>query len=61
MTQPPLATPFRIGDVTIANRVLMAPLAGILRYCVILSGSFWGAASLRTMFMPKERAERGKT
>jgi tRNA-dihydrouridine synthase B len=34
--QPPLTAPFRIGDVEIANRVLLAPLAGIGNWFVRL-------------------------
>jgi tRNA-dihydrouridine synthase B len=43
MTQPPLTTPFRIGDVEIANRVLLAPLAGIGNWFVRLQARRHGA------------------
>ncbi len=43
MTQPPLTTPFRIGDVTVANRVLLAPLAGIGNWFVRLQARRHGA------------------
>ena len=34
--EPPLTAPFRIGDVEISNRVLLAPLAGIGNWFVRL-------------------------
>jgi tRNA-dihydrouridine synthase B len=43
MTQPPLTTPFRIGDVEIANRILLAPLAGIGNWFVRLQARRHGA------------------
>jgi tRNA-dihydrouridine synthase B len=43
MTQPPLTSPFRIGDVDIANRVLLAPLAGIGNWFVRLQARRHGA------------------
>jgi tRNA-dihydrouridine synthase B len=43
MTQPPLTAPFRIGDVEIANRVLLAPLAGIGNWFVRLQARRHGA------------------
>ncbi len=43
MAQPPLTTPFRIGDVEIANRVLLAPLAGIGNWFVRLQARRHGA------------------
>ncbi len=42
-TQPPLTEPFSIGDVTIANRVLLAPLAGIGNWFVRLQARRHGA------------------
>jgi nifR3 family TIM-barrel protein len=41
--QPPLTAPFRIGDVQIANRVLLAPLAGIGNWFVRLQARRHGA------------------
>ena len=41
--EPPLASPFRIGDVEIANRVLLAPLAGIGNWFVRLQARRHGA------------------
>ena len=41
--QPPLTDPFRIGDVEIANRVLLAPLAGIGNWFVRLQAKRHGA------------------
>ncbi len=41
--QPPLTTPFRIGEVEIANRVLLAPLAGIGNWFVRLQARRHGA------------------
>ena len=41
--QPPLTDPFRIGDVEIANRVLLAPLAGIGNWFVRLQARRHGA------------------
>lgn len=41
--QPPLTSPFRIGDVVIANRVLLAPLAGIGNWFVRLQARRHGA------------------
>ena len=43
MPQPPLTDPFRIGDVEIANRVLLAPLAGIGNWFVRLQARRHGA------------------
>ena len=43
MLQPPLTSPFRIGDVEIANRVLLAPLAGIGNWFVRLQARRHGA------------------
>ena len=43
LTQPPLTAPFRIGDVTVANRVLLAPLAGIGNWFVRLQARRHGA------------------
>jgi tRNA-dihydrouridine synthase B len=43
MTQPPLTAPFRIGDVAVANRVLLAPLAGIGNWFVRLQARRHGA------------------
>jgi nifR3 family TIM-barrel protein len=42
-SQPPLTAPFRIGDVEIANRVLLAPLAGIGNWFVRLQARRHGA------------------
>jgi tRNA-dihydrouridine synthase B len=42
-TQPELTEPFRIGDVEIANRVLLAPLAGIGNWFVRLQARRHGA------------------
>jgi nifR3 family TIM-barrel protein len=41
--QPPLTAPFRIGDVEIANRLLLAPLAGIGNWFVRLQARRHGA------------------
>jgi tRNA-dihydrouridine synthase B len=41
--QPPLTTPFRIGHVEIANRVMLAPLAGIGNWFVRLQARRHGA------------------
>jgi nifR3 family TIM-barrel protein len=41
--QPPLTDPFRIGDVEISNRVLLAPLAGIGNWFVRLQARRHGA------------------
>jgi tRNA-dihydrouridine synthase B len=41
--QPALTTPFRIGDVEISNRVLLAPLAGIGNWFVRLQARRHGA------------------
>lgn len=41
--QPPLTDPFMIGDVEIANRVLLAPLAGIGNWFVRLQARRHGA------------------
>jgi tRNA-dihydrouridine synthase B len=43
MSQAPLTAPFRIGDVEIANRVLLAPLAGIGNWFVRLQARRHGA------------------
>src|SRR5437870_6347299 len=41
--QPELTTPFRIGDVEVPNRVLLAPLAGIGNWFVRLQARRHGA------------------
>jgi tRNA-dihydrouridine synthase B len=41
--QPPLTAPFRIGDLEIANRVLLAPLAGIGNWFIRLQARRHGA------------------
>lgn len=43
MGQPPLTAPFRIGPVEVANRVLLAPLAGIGNWFVRLQARRHGA------------------
>jgi tRNA-dihydrouridine synthase B len=43
MEQPALTTPFRIADVELANRVLLAPLAGIGNWFVRLQAHRYGA------------------
>ncbi len=43
MSQPPLTAPFRVGDVDVANRVLLAPLAGIGNWFVRLQARRYGA------------------
>ena len=43
MAQPALTSPFRIGDVEISNRVLLAPLAGIGNWFVRLQARRHGA------------------
>jgi tRNA-dihydrouridine synthase B len=43
VTQPPLTSPFRIGDVDVSNRVLLAPLAGIGNWFVRLQARRHGA------------------
>jgi tRNA-dihydrouridine synthase B len=43
LEQPPLTDPFEIGDVEIANRVLLAPLAGIGNWFVRLQARRHGA------------------
>jgi tRNA-dihydrouridine synthase B len=43
LSVPPLTSPFRIGDVEIANRVLLAPLAGIGNWFVRLQARRHGA------------------
>src|SRR5882724_11339689 len=42
-SQPPLTAPFAIGDVTVPNRVLLAPLAGIGNWFVRLQARRHGA------------------
>jgi tRNA-dihydrouridine synthase B len=43
VTQPPLTSPFRIADLTVPNRVLLAPLAGIGNWFVRLQARRYGA------------------
>ncbi len=43
MTQPPLTSPFRIADVQLRNRVVLAPLAGIGNWFVRLQAHRHGA------------------
>jgi tRNA-dihydrouridine synthase B len=42
-TRPPLTSPFRIGPVEVANRVVLAPLAGIGNWFVRLQARRYGA------------------
>jgi tRNA-dihydrouridine synthase B len=43
MDEPPLTSPFRIGDVDVSNRVLLAPLAGLGNWFVRLQARRHGA------------------
>jgi nifR3 family TIM-barrel protein len=43
MSQPELTTPYRIADVELANRVVLAPLAGIGNWFVRLQAHRYGA------------------
>jgi tRNA-dihydrouridine synthase B len=43
VSRPPLTSPFRIGDVEIPNRILLAPLAGIGNWFVRLQARRHGA------------------
>ena len=43
MSQPALTEPFRIGDVEVPNRVVLAPLAGIGNWFVRLQAKRHGA------------------
>ncbi len=43
MPQPPLTSPFRIAHLTVPNRVLLAPLAGIGNWFVRLQARRYGA------------------
>jgi tRNA-dihydrouridine synthase B len=43
VSRPPLTAPFAIGDVTVSNRVLLAPLAGIGNWFVRLQARRYGA------------------
>jgi tRNA-dihydrouridine synthase B len=43
MNQPALTTPFRIADVDVRNRILLAPLAGIGNWFVRLQARRYGA------------------
>ena len=43
MSQPPLTSPFTIASLTVANRVLLAPLAGIGNWFVRLQAHRYGA------------------
>jgi nifR3 family TIM-barrel protein len=43
MTQPPLTSPFQIGEIQLANRVLLAPLAGIGNWFVRMQARRHGA------------------
>jgi tRNA-dihydrouridine synthase len=43
LPQPPLTSPFQIGDVHVSNRVLLAPLAGIGNWFVRLQARRHGA------------------
>ncbi len=43
MTRPPLTSPWTLGPLTVPNRVLLAPLAGIGNWCVRLQAKRYGA------------------
>jgi nifR3 family TIM-barrel protein len=62
MTQPPLTSPFRIGEVPISNRVLLAPLAGIGNWFVRLQarrhGAGLGVSEMVSSFGLHHRNER---
>jgi nifR3 family TIM-barrel protein len=43
VTLPPLSSPWALGPLTVPNRVLLAPLAGIGNWCVRLQAKRYGA------------------
>jgi nifR3 family TIM-barrel protein len=43
VTLPPLTSPWTLGPLTVPNRVLLAPLAGIGNWCVRLQAKRYGA------------------
>jgi nifR3 family TIM-barrel protein len=43
VTRPPLTSPWTLGPLTVPNRVLLAPLAGIGNWCVRLQAKRYGA------------------
>jgi nifR3 family TIM-barrel protein len=43
VTPPPLTSPWTLGPLTVPNRVLLAPLAGIGNWCVRLQAKRYGA------------------
>src|SRR6476659_9533163 len=57
--QPPLTSPFRIGGVEIANRVLLAPLAGIGNWFVRLQARRHGAGVAFSEMVSSFAIERG--
>ncbi len=59
MNQPPLTSPFRIGDVEIPNRVLLAPLAGIGNWFVRLQARRYGAGLAVSEMVSAIALERG--
>ncbi len=56
---PPLTTPFRIGDVEISNRVILAPLAGIGNWFVRLQARRYGAGLAVSEMVSAIALERG--
>jgi nifR3 family TIM-barrel protein len=59
MKQPPLTSPFRIGDVEIANRVVLAPLAGIGNWFVRLQARRHGAGMAVSEMVSSIALQRG--
>ncbi len=59
MHKPPLTSPFRIGDVEIANRILLAPLAGIGNWFVRLQARRYGAGLAVSEMVSSIAIQRG--
>jgi tRNA-dihydrouridine synthase B len=59
MNQPPLTSPFRIGELEIANRVLLAPLAGIGNWFVRLQARRHGAGLAVSEMVSSIALQRG--
>jgi nifR3 family TIM-barrel protein len=57
--RPPLTAPLRIGDVEIANRVLLAPLAGIGNWFVRLQARRHGAGLVYSEMISSFAVQRG--
>ena len=59
MTRPPLTSSFRIGDLEVSNRILLAPLAGIGNWFVRLQARRYGAGLTVSEMVSSIAIQRG--